>query len=229
MSIHPAILMAIINNSKKFIFVHVPKAAGTSVTNALSQYTTYKDLEIGGTHFGESLQPAYQRRFGLSKHTPASGIRSVIGQETWREMFKFSIVRNPYDRAISTYKFLNRWEGTPENVKQELAKFKDINEFVLSDMLEATPGPDYIFKPQTFWLTDIDDRSKVIVDYVGKLETLDQDLAKIRSIIENKEVAVVETPQLNKTEGSFSLNAQSVEKINRLYKRDFDFWGYEQQ
>jgi hypothetical protein len=219
--------MAIINNSKNFVFVHVPKAAGTSVTNALSKFTTYQDLEIGGTHFGEQIQPAYKKRFGLGKHTPASGIRSVIGQKVWDEMFTFSIVRNPYDRVISTYKFLNKWKGTPEAFKKKLCKFKDINDYILSDIWEVSDGPDYIFKPQTFWLTDVNDRNKVMVDFVGKLETLDQDLAKIMSQIEETEVDVVASPQLNKTEGYFELSENAIEKINRVYARDFEFWGYE--
>ncbi len=219
--------MAIINNSKKFVFVHVPKAAGTSVTNALSKYTTYQDLEIGATHFGEKIQPAYKKRFGLGKHTPASGIRSVIGKDKWDEMFTFSIVRNPYDRIISTFKFLNKWEGTPEKYKEDLRKFKNINEYILSDIWEESDGPDYIFKPQTFWLTDEEDRSKVIVDYVGKLETIDSDLAKIMSKIEDIKIDFFESPQLNKTEGKFELSINSIEKINRVYDRDFGFWDYE--
>lgn len=218
--------MAVINNSKKFIFVHVPKAAGTSVTNVLAQYTTFQDLEIGGTHFGERLQPAYKDRFGLGKHSPASGIRSVIGHEIWDSMYKFSIVRNPYDRVISTYKFLLKWEGTPEAVKAQLAGFKDINEYILSDMWEESEGPDYIFKPQTFWLTDINDRNKVIVDFVGKLETLDQDLAHIQSQIEGRDIEVETTPQLNQTEGDFKLNKEAIEKINTVYARDFKFFDY---
>lgn len=219
--------MAIINSSKKFVFVHVPKAAGTSVTNALSKYTTYQDLEIGGTHFGEQIQPAYKKRFGIGKHTPASGIREVIGQDAWDSMFKFSIVRNPYERVISTYKFLNKWQGTPEEFKKLLAKFNDINDYILSDMWEESDGPDFIFKPQTFWLTDINDRSKLIVDFVGKLETLDQDLAHIMSKIEGHNIEAEAAPQLNKTEGDFELSDESIEKINRVYVRDFDFWGYE--
>lgn len=219
--------MAIINNSKKFVFVHVPKAAGTSVTNALSKYTTYKDLEIGGTHFGERIQPAYKDRFSLGKHTPASEIRNVIGQEAWDDMYKFSIVRNPYDRVISTYKFLLKWEGTPEKVKEKISSFKDINEYILSEMWEESDGPDYIFKPQTFWLTDVNDRNKVIVDFVGKLETLDQDLAHIQSQIEGRDIEVETTPQLNQTEGNFKLSKEAIEKINRVYARDFRFWGYE--
>jgi hypothetical protein len=218
--------MAIINSSKKFVFVHVPKAAGTSVTNALSKYTTYQDLEIGGTHFGEQIQPAYKKRFGIGKHTPASGIREVIGQGAWDSMFKFSIVRNPYERVISTYKFLNKWEGTPEEFKKQLAKFNDINDYILSDMWEERDGPDFIFKPQTFWLTDINDRSKLIVDFVGKLEALDEDLARIVSKIEGSKAEMVTAPQLNKTEGDFKLSSEAIEKINRVYARDFNFFDY---
>ncbi|WP_298942616.1 sulfotransferase family 2 domain-containing protein [uncultured Psychromonas sp.] len=218
--------MAIINNSKQFVFVHVPKAAGTSVTNVLAKYTTYKDLEIGGTHFGESIQPAYKNRFGLCKHSAASSIRNVIGQDTWDNMYKFSIVRNPYDRVISTYKFLLKWVGTPAPVKEKLESFKDINEYVLSSMWEDSEGPDFIFKPQVFWLTDINDRSKIIVDFIGKLETLDQDLASIQSVIEGDHVDVDITPQLNKTEGSYKLNERAIEKINIVYSRDFTLLGY---
>lgn len=219
--------MAIINQTKGFVFVHVPKAAGTSVTNELSKYTTYQDLEIGGTHFGEQIHSAYNKRFDLAKHTPSSGIRNVIGDVDWDKMFTFSIVRNPYDRVISTYKFLKKWEGTPEEFKNILGEFSDINEYILSDIWEESDGPDFIFRPQTFWLTDQNDRSKVIVDFVGKLETLDKDLAYIMSCIEGKEIKPSKIPQLNKTEGAFELSKESIEKINHVYARDFKFWGYE--
>jgi hypothetical protein len=221
--------MAIINNSKKFIFVHVPKAAGTSVTNTLSKYTSYQDLEIGGTLFGEQIQPAYKSRFGLAKHTPAAGIREIIGTADWDKMFKFSIVRNPYDRVISTFKFLKNWEGTPELYKNKLKKFKDVNDYVLSNMWDESDGPDFIFKPQTFWLTDNNDRNKVIVDFVGRLECLDEDLAFIQSKIEGVNVLPERTPQLNKTEGEFQLDVDSIAKINNYYARDFGFFNYEKK
>ena len=128
---------------------------------------------------------------------------------------------------ISTYKFLNKWEGTPSKFKKQLAKFNDINDYILSDMWEESDGPDFIFKTQTFWLTDRNDRSKVIVDYVGKLETLDEDLNKIMSTIEGKDLELSKTLQLNKTEGDYELSEASIAKINQVYSRDFSFWGYE--
>lgn len=219
--------MAIINNSRKFIFVHVPKAAGTSVTNVLAKYTTYRDLEIGGTHFGEEIQSAYKRRFGLSKHAPASIIKQVIGDDDWNNNFKFSIVRNPYSRVISTYKFLLNWEGTPEIFKDKLSKFKDINEYIASDIWEETDGPDSIFRPQAFWLTDSSNRDQIIVDYIGRLESLDEDLAKVASKIEGHKIESIISPVLNTTKGNYDLNKKSIGKINKFYVRDFHLFGYD--
>ena len=198
------------------------------MTSAFSKYTSYQDLEIGGTNFGESIQPAYKKRFNLTKHSPASNIRDVVGDRVWNSMFKFSIVRNPYDRVISTYNFLNGWSGTPEKFKEQLSKFSNIDEYISSDIWDESSGPDNIFKPQTFWLTDNKDRGKVIVDFVGRLETLDSDLNKVISKIENVEDAKFESaPVLNRSKGESSLSDASIEKVNEFYKRDFKFWGYE--
>lgn len=221
--------MAIINHSRKFIFVHVPKAAGTSVTNMLSKYTSYRDLEIGGTTFGEKIQSAFKKRFGISKHATSSNLQAIVGEEEWDEMFTFSIVRNPYSRVISTYKFLNEWEGTPTKFKKILAQFSDINDYILSNIWEESNGPDNIFRPQTFWLTDNKDRSKILVNFVGRLETLDNDLNHIISKIEGIKIEKKQAPQLNKTSGNFTLSKKSIDKINEFYSRDFHFWGYEKQ
>ncbi|MCF1457730.1 MAG: sulfotransferase family protein [Shewanella sp.] len=219
--------MAIINNSKNFIFVHVPKAAGTSVTSALSDYTTYKDLEIGGTIFGEKVQQAYIERFGLAKHSPASNIKDVIGIVEWDKMFSFSIVRNPYTRVISTYKFLIKWSGTPEAIRKEVSEFNDINDYINSGIWDRTPGPDNIFRPQVFWLTDRDDRENLLVKYIGKCEDLDSHLSVIKSRIEGVDIAATLTPKLNSTEGDLELSKESISRINEFYERDFRLLGYD--
>ena len=219
--------MAIINNSKHFIFVHVPKAAGTSVTSALSDYTTYKDLEIGGTKFGEKVQQAYIERFGLAKHSPASNIKGVIGSAEWDKMFSFSIVRNPYDRVISTYKFLLNWSGTPDPIRKEISSFNDINDYINSDIWDRLPGPDNIFRPQVYWLTDIDDREKLLVKYIGKCEDLDNHISIIKSRIEDADIPPTTTPKLNSTEGNLELSSRSISRINSFYERDFRLLGYD--
>lgn len=217
--------MAIINNTENFIFIHVPKAAGTTITNIFSKYTTYKDLEIGGTSFGEKIQEAYLNRFGLSKHIPAWRLREIIGKEEFNKKFVFTFVRNPYERVISTYKFLLKWSGTNPDLKNKLLSFKDINEYVNSGLWDEINGPDNIFRPQVFWLTDNNDRDNILIDFIGKVENLEKDINIICSKIDKKTTGPI--PKLNETSGNYILSKKSIERINTFYHRDFALLKYQ--
>lgn len=221
--------MAIINQTHNFIFVHVPKAAGTSITKLLSEFTHYCDLEIGGTSFGEEIQKPYFRRFGLKKHSPAGDIRKLIGAKKWSNFYKFSVVRNPYDRAVSIFNFLRSWEGCPSEIRQEMLAFSSFEEFVISGRWNQIDGPDQIFKPQAFWLTDPDDRDRIIVDDVYRLENLQEmlpDLGKKASLDLSGKIL----PQLNesrKDADKTDIGSRVILEINKKYHRDFILFGYE--
>lgn len=43
--------MSIINNSKNFIFIHIPKAAGTPVALFFSKHSRYCDQELGASRW----------------------------------------------------------------------------------------------------------------------------------------------------------------------------------
>lgn len=223
--------MSIINNSYKFIFVHVPKAAGTSVTNALSGLTNYCDLEIGGTHFGERVQGAYRDRFGLGKHSTASEIKAVVGAVTWARYFTFSFVRNPFTRCLSTYHFLRKWEGGNPELRQRIQTFETFDDYVLSNIWEESNGPDQIFRPQTFWLRRQTDMGKTLVDYVGKLENLELDLKGMLQLIEvpKKSIEKLTIQHLNRSQeksGAVSVNPEVLAKIRLKYVSDFEAFGY---
>lgn len=220
--------MAIINHTHNFVFVHVPKAAGTSVTNLLSEFTSYCDLEIGGTSFGEEIQNPYFRRFGLKKHSPAGDIRSVIGDQRWGSFYKFSVVRNPYDRAVSIFNFLRSWEGCPREIQQEILSFTTFDEFVLSGMWDKSDGPDQMFRPQAFWLTDPDERDRLIVDDFFKLESL-QDYLSVIGKKSNIDLSGRVIPEVNKSRKDATVENMSlisIAEINRKYHRDFFLFGY---
>src|SRR5271165_5684282 len=138
----------IINNTFQFIFVHVPKAAGTSLTNHLSKFSRYCDLEIGGTSLGEALQPEFKRRYGLSKHSSAREIRETIGEDIWHKYFTFGFVRNPYERAFSIFHFAKKMfsEQQHREAYAEMQHYNSFAEFIQSDFYQ-TEGPDRIFNP----------------------------------------------------------------------------------
>lgn len=119
----------IINHDLRFIFLHVPKTAGTSVTAWLSAYTGWNDIELGATHYGEQIQPIYGQRFKLHKHSPASQVSRIVGQEIWANYYKFAIVRHPLDRLVSAFHFYQEWQHPGVAPAKEC---KDLGEFLNS-------------------------------------------------------------------------------------------------
>jgi Sulfotransferase family len=217
----------IINHSHKFVFVHVPKAAGTSVTRTLSALTRYCDQEIGGTPFGESVQPFFNRRFGLRKHSPARDIIRIMGAETWEKYFSFSFVRNPFDRLVSSYYFLKSWSGVPENFLKSFIKIQTLDEFLESDLWTEGSGPDNIFMPQFQWLTHAEGNN-LAIDFLGKTETLSKDLATIGSRI-GINLGLSDPAHLNKSpkyDKKEYWDKKLIERITKRYAQDFYRFDY---
>lgn len=221
----------IINNSHEFIFVHIPKTAGTSVTSVLSQLTSFMDQEIGGTEFGEAVQPAYAKRFGIKKHSTAGEIRAVVGEATWNRYFSFSFVRNPFARSRSTFHFLREWSGAGPAIQDRMRAFSNYEEFVLSGFWDETTGPDDIFLPQFHWLRSRSQKQQCVVDFVGTVENLAKDLRYCVSIVGNRKIAarLDEVPVLNTSNGRSReerLSVQAVDRVLRKYEVDFKMFGY---
>ena len=223
--------MAIINFSSNFVFVHIPKAAGTSVSKYFRPYNHYCDLEIGGTDFGEQVQVAYQRRFGLSKHSPAHVIRNTMGQVAWSKALTFAFVRNPYSRMLSTYNFLCKWHGCPDHLQQKLLGFDTFEEYVMSGLWKQVNGPDGIFLPQTHWTSKPSAPKHVLVDRICKLESIEAELAELTRILGlgKGEVEDVVAPALNRSEqryGLDGLSARAIDTITDHYRIDFENFDY---
>lgn len=223
----------IVNHSHQFIFVHVPKAAGTSVSELFSKYSAYSDLEVGGTELGEALQHAYKRRFNLTKHSTAEEIRAVVGNATWDKYYSFAFVRDPYARAQSTFHFMKRWHGNKD--MQRLAFMDDLDDFksyVMSDVF-AKQKAHRLLWPQKRWL--VDEAGKLMVDHVGRLETLDQDIHKILSTAPGlvKVGGAGEAPQKNRSASTdaalyelLSTDPEAEKRIFEAYREDFEAFGY---
>jgi hypothetical protein len=221
--------MTIINNTHKFIYVHVPKTAGTSITTLFSPLTTLFDLEIGATDFGEKIQDAYHERFQISKHSGLTEIYKAVGDQLFKNCFKFSFVRNPFDRIFSTYNFLRSWDSPDRDFNNLMQSFKSFSQFICSNCLVDRQVPDNMFFPQSHWLcSNTDD---VALDFIGKVEDLSADIAsilniiKVESLVDKSKIQILNesVDDLNKLE----INSQVIEKIINIYKDDFVKYKYD--
>jgi hypothetical protein len=71
-------------NESRCIFVHIPKTGGTSIAKALG-------------HFDKVV-------YGVQDHRTIVEIRHSTPQHDFDNYYKFTIVRNPWDRMVSWYK-----------------------------------------------------------------------------------------------------------------------------
>lgn len=184
------------------IFIHVPKAAGTSINKALG-----KKSELGRLHL-----PWY--------------VYQKANPKKFREYFKFAFVRNPWDRAYSAYHYVMRGgNGKNDLDYREMFKaYKDFNDFVINGLGAGKFQNIPLFLPQVDFVLDFN--QKIVVDFLGRYESLEHDFQVVARRLGLKN----DLPKYNVNKRSHDLipmNCQAIEVIGDIYQQDINFFGYQ--
>lgn len=228
----------IISHSHKFIFIKSEKTAGTSLEAALSGYCSGDDIVVPINDFrhnrnekGEFIHQSMNadeeyRRIG--QHVEAQTIRRKVSDEVWNDYFKFSIIRNPWDRTVSDFYWKRRQDpainprkrfyhhlGVPFN---ELAQIRKLfAEFVRSDDLENN---------DRFYILD----DRLCVDFVIRYENLSED---VREVCNRIGLPSIELPHLKtgfrqkRHHYSEYFDEESKAIVAEKHKNDIRLFGYE--
>lgn len=176
------------------VFVHVPKAAGQSMENALLDHLG-KDRSKNGPEFllmkndNPDLGPKRLAHLSAEEYVNLG----YLTQEEFDNCFSFGFVRNPFDRAVSLY----RYSG--------LAALISFKSFVL-DYLEILIKEDHWFyRPQTDFLFGQDDA--MAVQFVGRFESIQTDWA---NCCEAMGLPLLSLKRDNKTQDTKLLSPKSL-------------------
>lgn len=87
-----------ISRQYKIIFLHNPKTGGTAIEKLF-------DITAGPENLFTPNYPANQI---VLQHLPYKKLQKIIPEDIFSTYFKFTIVRNPWDRLVSDYHWKNR-------------------------------------------------------------------------------------------------------------------------
>ena len=116
----------------KCIFVHIPKAAGISIGYSLF-----------GRHTGN--------------HTTIEEYQIAFNKQEFECFFKFTFVRNPFDRLFSAFHFMRKGGRNPDDARwteEHLSKFNTFEDFVLNWVNEENIQKGVHFIPQYRFITN---------------------------------------------------------------------------
>ena len=179
-----------------FIFIHINKTAGTSVGKAIG--------------------------LPVKDHLTAREVIARIGRDQWDTAYKFTLVRNPWDKVVSHYEYRRKKDKTKIATRN-----MPFSEWVRKTYGEPKDSFYYnnprSFQPQVEWLKD--NEGRITIDFVGKFESINTDFKQIQSAIGLD----TELPHLNASKRAryqSYYNDETRDIVERWFHEDISVFGY---
>lgn len=188
------------------IFIHVPKCAGMSVQKILYGVTE---------PIGHMSAINYQ----------------LFDSYKFDNYFKFTFVRNPWDRFLSAYYFLKKGGISQADAvfsARYLQPHDSFGAFVRSLENERVRSRvlDWIhFRPQYLFLADCS--MSVTMDFIGRVENFEQDLNQVMLQMKKSpaKIEMVNRTQHPNRQDIYGKTERGI--VRELYARDIELFNYD--
>lgn len=201
-----------INHNARLIFVHINKCAGQTIRRALPK----------GTRGHHTIQHYL-------------GVCTSEGRDP-REYFKFTFVRNPWDKVVSFYHYHQErgWDifpwkskNAPEFKPFVRRMFEEDGGALAVDIFRGRSGDTthhLRLSSSMDWISDQD--GAMLVDFIGRFENLQGDFDEVcrRAKLPQKQL-----PHANRSKrGTYQTyyDSQTAEIVARRFQRDLTHLGY---
>ncbi len=169
----------LISHKHQFLFIHIPKVAGMSLTAAL-ELAMYGPARRFVNRLAKRVgrQTNWKVRWPLAllnvhpPHVRAWEWSRKLSPDVFDSLFKFAFVRNPWDLQVSLYHYILQDPTHPENgLVRSLGNF---NQYLLWRVTEG-------MELQQSYITDA--QGRFLVNFVGRFERLTEDFQRVCRIL----------------------------------------------
>lgn len=183
----------LISHKHKFIFIHIQKTAGTSISSALN--------------------PFCEESYPSLKHWSAFKIKKKFGSDIWNEYFKFTFIRNPYERLLSWYNMIDKSRNISNPNSFHSYIQNNIHSFSSFIMENKKVNINELPPQKISQFQKISENKSVIVDFIGRYENLNEDFIYICKKLNIPEIIL---PHINKFDHDHYMNCYTKEMINEV-------------
>ncbi len=196
----------------RFLFIHIPKTAGNSIQNILRDYSEEHVVKILPHHDGVERFEIRSDSYTIKKHSTLLEYQNQLGAGKIDGLFKFTCVRNPWDRLISFYfsphRFTNTWDK--DDFISLMANVLPVTAFLSSS--EGDRSGQKCFRN---------------VDYYIRYEALNQDFESVCNRIGIPHVRLPRRNASMREHYSTYYDDELKEMVGDRFREEIKFFGYE--
>jgi hypothetical protein len=215
----------LISYRHKFLFVHIAKTGGTSIRAALRRYRwgwPYTAPLTLCSLMSQMTHPRHVLGIKFPRHAKAVAAKEMLPGEFYQSLFKFTVVRNPWDLQVSSYHHLRREHP---GLMQDIPDFRSF----LRHKFDPDRPYNFLFdisqERQWEYVCDVDGTR--IVDFIARYETLGRDF---ETICQHVGIEPPSLPHKRKAEDRSDYRAyyddELREQVATHYARDIELFGY---
>jgi hypothetical protein len=202
----------------RFIFIHVYRAGGQSVSAALSPYSTVpRRTLLARVPLARRLakRQLYSLRGYNHGHIKARELKAALPPEIFETFFKFTFVRNPWDWHVSIYHYIRQRTDHPHH-----EFYKSLHTF--DTYLDWQINTEGVELQSEFVLSESGD---MLVDFVGRYETLAEDFEAVCDRI-GIESALPHVNRSRHADFRDYYTPETRELVEEVYRADIELFGY---
>ena len=209
----------------KCVYVHIPKTGGTSIEKIFYEILhKEKPSMTSRSDFEYFLGWDGEHKLWM-QHATMQQINDLYEKDV-SEYFKFAFVRNPYERAVSDWKFL-RGRSNKKWRSKTFLKYLNCDGYfkrMLSDKKNKSTRIDHTYSQFDFLYSK---DGKCLVDFIGKFENLQEDF---NTICDKMGIARKTLPYSKKQKYknyTEYYDDETREIVAEKYAKDIEYFGYE--